>query len=842
MVQALARSEPVPAVSPEAAPASLDLTVEGMTCASCVSRVEKALLALPGVAEASVNLANKRARVTLDRPVEPERLVEAVEGAGYAAQPVAEERAVDLAIEGMTCASCVSRVEKALVAVPGVAEVSVNLANARARVRLSGDADPAALIAAVEGAGYSAHPASEEEAPEQGRRGLDRDTLILIGAALLTVPLVAQMVLPLLGVEAMLPAWTQLALAAPVQFVAGARFYRKAWGALKARAGNMDLLVALGTSAAFGLSLWRTLFPSHDAHGGLYYEAAAVVIVLVLLGRWLEERAKRGTNAAIHALMKLRPDTAWLERGGEVVQVPAAMLRVGDIVRVKPGERIPVDGAVIEGMSHADESLVTGESLPVTKEPGDQVIGGAVNAEGLLRVRATRVGKSSTLSRIIAAVEGAQASKAPVQRLVDRISAIFVPVVVALATLTFLGWWLIGGDAEAGLLNAVAVLVIACPCALGLATPTAIMVGTGVAARAGILIKDAAALEQAKSVSTVVFDKTGTLTEGKPAVAAIITGERGGAGGAAAARAGEDSARAGENELLRLTASAQAGSEHPIAKAALAAAAERGIALAPVSEFRALVGRGLAATVEGRRLLIGSPRLMREEGADTGALDLEARAEEEKGRTVIWVAQRAEGIRILGAIAVGDRIKDTAAAAVADLAASGIESAMITGDNPRAAAVVAQALGIKTVLAEVPPEGKAAEVSRLRQGGRAVAMVGDGINDAPALAAADIGIAMGGGTDIAMETAGVTLMRGDPRLVADAIRLSRATSRRILQNLFWAFIYNLIAVPLAALGFLTPVIAGAAMAMSSVSVVTSSLLLQRWRPQAGARPHGGTRA
>jgi Cu+-exporting ATPase len=523
--------------------------------------------------------------------------------------------------------------------------------------------------------------------------------------------------------------------------------------------------------------------------------------------------------------MKLRPDTAWLERGGEVVQVPAAMLRVGDIVRVKPGERIPVDGAVIEGMSHADESLVTGESLPVTKEPGDQVIGGAVNAEGLLRVRATRVGKSSTLSRIIAAVEGAQASKAPVQRLVDRISAIFVPVVVALATLTFLGWWLIGGDAEAGLLNAVAVLVIACPCALGLATPTAIMVGTGVAARNGILIKDAAALEQAKSVSTVVFDKTGTLTEGKPTVAAILP-----------------ASGISEQDLLRLTASAQAGSEHPIAKAALTAAAERGIALAPVSEFRALVGRGLAATVEGRRLLIGSPRLMREEGADTGALDLEARAEEEKGRTVIWVAQRAEGIRILGAIAVGDRIKETAGEAVADLAAAGIESAMITGDNPRAAGVVARQLGIATVLAEVPPEGKAAEVARLRARGGAVAMVGDGINDAPALAAADIGIAMGGGTDIAMETAGVTLMRGDPRLVADAIRLSRATSRRILQNLFWAFIYNLIAIPLAAFGFLTPVIAGAAMAMSSVSVVTSSLLLQRWRPQAAARPHGGTRA
>jgi Cu+-exporting ATPase len=423
-----------------------------------------------------------------------------------------------------------------------------------------------------------------------------------------------------------------------------------------------------------------------------------------------------------------------------------------------------------------------------------------------------------------------------VQRLVDQISAVFVPIVVALATLTFLGWWLIGGDAEAGLLNAVAVLVIACPCALGLATPTAIMVGTGVAARNGILIKDAAALERAQSVSMVIFDKTGTLTEGKPTVAALLVGERGGVGGAAAARG------LIESELLRLAASAQAGSEHPIAKAVLAAAAERAIPLAPLSDFRALIGRGLSAVVEGRRLLIGSPRLMREEGADMAELETAARREEESGRTVIWVAERAEGIRVLGAIAIGDRIKETAAEAVADLAAAGIASAMITGDNPRAAGVVARGLGIETVLAEVPPEGKSAEVARLKAEGRAVAMVGDGINDAPALAAADIGMAMGGGTDIAMETAGVTLMRGDPRLVADAIRLSRATGRRIRQNLFWAFVYNLIAIPLAAFGFLTPVIAGAAMALSSVSVVTNSLLLQRWRAHAAGRRDGGTPA
>ncbi len=743
---------------------------------------------------------------------------ESVPAAGEAASST-----IDLAIEGMTCASCVGRVEKALRAVPGVAEAAVNLAAERARVRLTDGADPAALIAAVEAAGYEARPILEEDEPRERPRGIDRDTAILAGATLLTLPLVVQMALPLVGVEAMLSGWIQLALAAPVQLIAGARFYRKAWGALRAGAGNMDLLVALGTSAAFGLSVYRTLFPQDaDAHGGLYYEAAAVVIVLILLGRWLEERAKRGTNAAIRALMKLRPDTAWLERDGEVAQVPAAMVRAGDIVRVKPGERIPVDGEVIEGRSHADESLVTGESLPVAKEPGDAVIGGAVNAEGLLRVRATRVGKASTLSRIIAAVEGAQASKAPVQRLVDRISAIFVPIVVAVAVATFLVWWLGMGDAEAGLLNAVAVLVVACPCALGLATPTAIMVGTGVAARNGILIKDAAALERAKSVATVVFDKTGTLTEGRPTVAALLP-----------------AAGMAETDLLRLAASAQAGSEHPIAKAVLAAAAEQGIALSPLSQFQALVGRGLSARIEGRDLLIGSPRLMREEGAEPGALDAAARREEENGRTVVWVAERGRPARILGAISVGDRIKDAAAEAIADLAAAGIATAMITGDNPRAAGVVARRLGIGTVLAEVPPEGKAAEIVRLRRDGRGVAMVGDGINDAPALAAADIGIAMGGGTDIAMETAGITLMRGDPRLVADAIRLSRATSRRIVQNLFWAFIYNLIAIPLAASGWLTPVIAGAAMALSSVSVVTNSLLLQRWRAHA-ARPQGGS--
>jgi Cu+-exporting ATPase len=743
--------------------------------------------------------------------------------------------ALDLQVHGMTCASCVARVERALTRVPGVAGASVNLANRRAHVDLSGVATAGLddLIEAVEAAGYRAGPAprdaAEEAAAERAAAAEARRDLVVLGIAVaLTLPLVLHMFLPAVsgwtGTSLFLPAWAQLALATPVQFWIGARFYRAAWPSLRHGSANMDLLVVLGTTAAYGLSLWNTLpmlggamFGGAHGHietGGphLYFEASSVVITLVLLGRTLEDRARRGTTATIRALMALRPETAVIDRGGEPLELPLALVRAGDIAIVKPGARIPVDGTVAEGTSQADESLITGESLPVEKGPGDKVVGGAINGDGLLRVAVTAVGAETRLAHIIAAVQGAQASKAPVQRLVDRISEVFVPLVVGLAVLTFLGWWGFTGDATAAILNAVALLVVACPCALGLATPTAIMVGTGLAARAGILIRDAEALERARVLSVVVFDKTGTLTEGHPAVTDVVPAE-----GVSA------------DELLRLAATAQRGSEHPLAHAVLNRA--EGLALGNVSDFQRLGGRGLTARVEldgaARVLAIGSARLMREQGVDIAPLQARSATLESEGRTLIWIA---EGKRLLGLLAAGDALRPDSAAAVAALKRLGIESVMLTGDNARAANAVAARIGIARVVAEVLPEDKAKEVARLRGQGAVVAMVGDGVNDAPALAAADVGIAMGGGSDVAMETAGITLLRPNPLLVADAVTLSRRTGLKIRENLFWAFVYNLVALPLAAAGLLTPAIAGGAMALSSVSVVTNSLLLKRWKP------------
>ncbi|CAA7617014.1 copper transporter [Candidatus Terasakiella magnetica] len=718
---------------------------------------------------------------------------------------------LSLPVKGMTCAACSTRLERVLSKVAGVDQALVSLAAERADIRFDSiQTGPDALIAAIAKAGF------EARLSDGGDEDLDRDEAehaaesthqlrLLILSALLTLPLVGQMILDLAGLHVMIPPLVQLALALPVQFWIGARFYSGAWASLRGGMGNMDVLVVLGTSAAFGLSAWHVA--AGDAHhGNLYFEGASVVITLVLLGKWLEARAKRSATGAIRALMRLKPETARIERDGQVIEVPAALVGVGEVVVVRPGERVPVDGEVADGSSQLDESLITGESLPVIKSVGEAVVAGSVNGEGLLRVRATRVGAQSTISRIIRMVQGAQASKAPVQKLVDRISSIFVPVVVALAALAFLGWWLGGDDLQTAFVAAVSVLVIACPCALGLATPTGIMVGTGVAARHGILIKDAVALERAHHVTVVVFDKTGTLTEGHPAVARV------------GAVGGDDSA------LLRLAASAQAGSEHPLGRAVLKAAA--GLDLAPVSDFRTLPGRGLAASVEGRALLIGSRRLMLEESVDLAPLQAEADAEEALGRTLMWVA---EDKALRGFVAVTDPVKPSAVHAVAALKRLGIQSVMLTGDNARAAAAVAAAVGIDRVVAEVLPEDKAAEVEKLKGAGRVVAMVGDGINDAPALAAADIGIAMGTGTDVAMQAAGITLVRGDPALLAEALAISRATTAKIRQNLFWAFAYNVVAIPAAAFGLLTPVIAGAAMAMSSVSVVSNSLLLKRWR-------------
>ncbi len=801
---------PAPARAPAAAPQTLALPIEGMTCASCATRVERALRAVPGVAQAGVNLATETATLEAAPGVALPALAAAASAAVHKAGYAVAERSVDLQIEGMTCASCVARVEKALLKVPGVLGAEVNLATESARVRAAGGVDPAALEAAVVRAGYAARPRDTAAVAPKARGGVGAAWPIAV-AALLTLPLVWPMVGMLFGRDWALPGAWQWALATPVQFWLGARFYRAGWKAVRAGSGNMDLLVALGTSAAYGLSVW--LLYTHAGHGGaphLYFEASAVVITLVLLGKWLEARAKRQTTEAIRALNALRPETARVRRPDGDVDLPIAQVRVGDLVVVRPGERVPVDGLVTEGASEVDESLITGESLPVAKHPGDAVTGGAVNGEGLLLVTTRAVGAESTLARIVRLVESAQAKKAPIQCLVDRVSAVFVPVVLVAALLTLLGWGLLAGQWETAILNAVAVLVIACPCALGLATPTAIMAGTGVAARHGILIQDAEALEVAHRIDTVAFDKTGTLTEGRPQLVAAeaLDGDR--------------------RALLAASAAIQAGSEHPLAKAVLAAAAAENIATGAASELRAVAGRGMAALVGGRALRLGSGRFMQELAVDTAPLAERAAALQAEGRSVSWLADVTATPRLVGLLAFGDALKAGAAAAVQALHAAGVRSVLVTGDNRGSADAVGRALGITRVEAEVLPEHKAEIVATLKQGGHVVAMVGDGINDAPALAAADVGIAMATGTDVAMHAAGVTLMRGDPALIADAIDISRRTYAKIRQNLFWAFAYNVVGIPLAAAGLLNPMIAGAAMAFSSVSVVTNALLLRRW--------------
>jgi Cu+-exporting ATPase len=731
---------------------------------------------------------------------------------------VADLRRLRLAIEGMTCAACAGRVEKALRRVPGVAEADVNLALERAEVAVGGGTDAEALIDAVEAAGYRAVPIDDGAGADEAHdarlgAGERRDLVRLTIAVLLTLPLVAAMIAPPLGIDWRLPPLVQAVLAAPVQFWIGARFYAGAWKALRTRSGTMDVLVALGTSAAFFYSL--ALVVHGDAAGRhLYFEAAAVVITLVLLGKWLEARAKRGTTRAVRELMALRPATARREGPAGVVEVPIGEIRAGDIVRVRPGERIPVDGVILEGKSAVDESLITGESMPVLRAAGDEVVGGSVNGAGGLRLRAARIGADSTLGRIIRLVENAQTGKAPVQRLVDRITAVFVPVVVAVAVATFTGWLALGGPFETALVAAVSVLVIACPCALGLATPTALIAGTGAAARAGILVKDIEALERAHRVDTVVFDKTGTLTEGRPRVTDVAA-----AGDAAA--------------VLRLAAALQADSEHPLGRAVVAYAEALGLPVPTAAAVTARPGTGIAGTVDGRCVVVGSAAMMAESGIDPGPLADAAATLERAGKTTVFVGVDGTAVACLGVV---DPVRRHAAAGVARLTARGLGVVMLSGDSERAAAAVGATLGLADVRAGLRPEAKLDAIAALRQQGRTVAMVGDGLNDAPALAAADVGIAIGTGTDVAMETAGITLVRADPRLVAAALDIAGATWRRIRYNLFWAFVYNVVAVPLAAMGALTPEIAGAAMALSSVSVVGSSLLLRSWRPEvAGSR-------
>jgi Cu+-exporting ATPase len=708
-------------------------------------------------------------------------------------QGILDVSRLEIGVSGMTCAGCVRRVERAIAAVPGVRAVSVNLATERASVSTQPGFAMPTLARALLAAGYAAQPIGQP-AP------VTRDGLAAALALILAAPLVLPM---LLGFS--WPAWVQLILAGVVQAVFGARFYVSAWKALRAGTANMDTLVALGTTAAFALSLWELSAGRHDH---LYFEASAAVIALVRLGKWLEARARRQAGGAIRALEQMRPERARIRRNGRETEVSTAALRVGDVLVIRAGERIAADATLREGSGGNDESLLTGESLPVLKTPGSRLIGGAMNGEALLVADVTAIGAESQLARMVRLVEDAQSAKPPVQRLVDRVSAIFVPVVIGLAALTCLGWWLDGAGVEVAIINAVTVLIIACPCALGLATPAAIMVGTGIAARHGILIRDAAALEQAQAIRTVVFDKTGTLTEGRPALVELLP----------APGTTEDS-------LRHLAASLQAGSEHPLARALRDTMTD----LRPVSGLRAIPGRGVEGEVEGRRLLLGSGRLMAERGIAIGALAEDARRLEADGRTVSYLAE-AEGA-VLGLLAFGDALKPGAAEAVASLRARGLTVVLLTGDNAGAARVAAAALGIEDARAEALPADKAAAITDLRRNG-AVAMVGDGVNDAAALAAADLGLAMATGTDVAAAAAAITLMRGDPMLVPAALDIAARTYRRIRQGLFWAFVYNLIGIPLAAAGLLSPMVAGAAMAFSSVSVVGSALLLRRWKPGA----------
>jgi P-type Cu+ transporter len=726
----------------------------------------------------------------------------------------------DIGIGGMTCASCVARVEKALNKTSGVLSAAVNLATESARVRVaSADVTDARLRRAVRDAGYE--PRTPEAQTDTEYASTWTGFLPVGVGLLLTIPLVLPMLAELGGQHWMLPAWMQFALATPVQFVLGARFYKAGWHALKAFTGNMDLLVSLGTTAAWALSvwLWLTAHPGHTPH--LYFEGSAVVITLVMLGKWLETRAKRQTTEAIRALHALRPDKAhWLSEDGEV-DVPVDEILVGDQIVVRPGERFPLDGELVEGQTQVDESMLTGEPLPVSKSFGAALTGGSINGEGRVCMRVTAVGHETVLSHIIRLVEDAQAGKAPIQRLVDKVAEVFVPVVLLVALFTLATWMALGADFETALIHAVAVLVIACPCALGLATPVAIMAGTGVAAKHGILIKDVQALEIAHRVQTVAFDKTGTLTLGQPRLTQQVPAP------------GQEAITA-----LRWAVSVQTGSEHPLARAVVTAAKAQRLELTTPIDLTAVPGRGVQATVEGRQLLLGSLPWLHQEGMDSALWTNDVLALQAQGATLSALAERTtQGVQGLLLMAFGDEPKPGAFGALAALRARGLKLVMISGDNPAAAEAMARRLGLRPedgeVLANVLPADKVAQVQKLRQGeneGRVVAMVGDGVNDAPALAEADVGMAMGTGTDVAMHAAGITLMRGDVALVGAALDISARTVAKIRQNLFWAFTYNVAGIPLAALGYLNPMLAGAAMALSSVSVMANALLLKRWKP------------
>src|SRR5829696_2627007 len=815
--------------------ARITIPVMGMTCASCVRRVERTLSEKEGVAEASVNFAAEKASVTYEPAVtNPDELIGAIRDAGYGA----DVRETNFSVTGMTCASCVGRVEKALEKVPGVLEASVNLANERATVEyLAGEVEPSDLEKAIEGGGYGVvreEDSSVEDSHEREYRKLKSD--FLLAAALTTLILLGS--LPMMfGFMIPIPTgWLNVALlllATPVQFWAGWRFYRGAWGALKHGRANMNTLVVIGTSAAYLYSAVATLAPGLFAAGraDVYFDTSALIITLILLGRLLEARAKGRTNEAIKKLAGLQAKTARVVRDGEEVDVPVEDVDIGDIVVVRPGEKVPVDGRVISGESAVDESMITGESIPVTKIERDEVIGATMNTSGSFRFSATKVGEETALRQIMRMVEEAQGSKAPIQRLADSVSGVFVPAVIGVAAVTFLIWLVIGPEPALtfALLNTVAVLIIASPCAMGLATPTSIMVGTGKGAESGILIKGGDALEGAHKLDTVVLDKTGTLTTGVPALTDLVVGE------------GID-----EVELLRLVASAEHGSEHSLGEAIVRGAKERGLSLIEAEGFETISGGGVRARVGGREVLVGNRRFVSESGVSEDGLLSKGEELAREGKSPVFVAVDGEPAGLVG---VADVVREESREAIEQLHSLGLEVAMLTGDNRRTAEAIARQLGVDRVVAEVRPEDKANEIRRLQAEGKKVGMVGDGINDAPALAQADVGIAIGTGTDVAMEAADLTLISGDVRGAARAISLSKATVRNIKQNLFWAFAYNVALIPVAAgvlyplfsggsvpeilrpvlgeYGFLNPVLAAAAMALSSVTVVSNALRLRR---------------
>ncbi len=787
----------------------IEIPIEGMTCAACATRIEKSLNKLPSV-HATVNLANEKARIKFDdTQTIPDKLVSSIEKAGFHVIP----QSVQLQINGMTCTECSRRIKRALNKLPGVT-AAVNLTTEKAHANFKpGSVTVSDLIAAVVKEGYNATEIKEtNRAEEKARRiaAYQAELRMFWISVALTLPLMLHMGTIFSGTTTeLLPRWLQWLLATPVQFWIGMRFYKGAWYSLRGGSANMDVLVALGTSMAYFFSAIVTLLALNQH---VYFESGAAIITLVLLGKLMEARAKSKTSAAIEELIGLQPKTARVERGGQIIEIDANTIKINDTFIVRPGESLPVDGIVTEGSSSVDESMLTGESLPVSKDSGAKVYAATMNQQGLLKCRATSIGSHTQLAAIIRLVEEAQGSKAPIQRMADTISGIFVPIVVLISAMTLLlTWWLVD-DFVLALINAVTVLVISCPCALGLATPTAIMVGAGRGAQVGVLVKNAAALEQAEKIQTLILDKTGTLTEGKPVVTNIIP-----SGGIT------------KHDLIQISATLEQGSEHPLAKAVLECAKSMNIKLHTVNDFTSVTGRGITARIDDTDYMLGTVKFLIGHGA---VIDADYIATlQAKGKTVIVVAKKfGNTSEVLGYLEIGDQLRSTSVQAVKRLQSMGIEVMMLTGDNPATAAAIAGQVGITNYRAEVLPQDKAAEVERIRNKGKFTAMVGDGINDAPALAAANVSFAIGAGSDIAIEAADITLVRNDLMSVADAVSLSKKTLGKIRQNLFFAFIYNILGIPLAAMGLLNPVIAATAMAMSSVSVVGNSLLLKRWQP------------